>query len=154
MALIHQSLYESASLAQIDFGAYLHSLADELFRSYAIDAMRIQLTISADNIALIIDAAIPCALLVNELVSNCLKHAFPEGRRGEIVVGIHGGEPGRYFISVKDNGVGLPSNINVEQTETLGLQLVSTLARQLRAEIDVVREGGTEFRLHFTEARP
>ncbi len=154
MALVHEKLYQSRDLSRIDFADYIKSLASLLFRSFGGDRERIALNVEGDHIFLSVETAVPCGLIVNELLSNSLKHAFPEGREGEIVVAVHGSEPGWYVISVKDTGVGLPTGLDVEQTETLGLQLVRTLAGQLRAEVEVLRDGGTEFKIRFMEARP
>jgi PAS domain S-box-containing protein len=154
MALVHEKLYQSSDLSRIDFSDYIRSLASLLFRSFGVDRERIALKIEGDHIFLSVETAVPCGLIVNELLSNCIKHAFPEGSEGEVVVGIHGSEPGGYVISVKDTGVGLPKDLDLEQTETLGLQLVRTLAGQLRAEVNALREGGTEFRIRFMEVRP
>ena len=111
MALIYQNLCQSESMAQIDFGAYLQALARDLFRAYAVDGERIRLTASVDHIPLTIDTAVPCALLAHELVSNCLKHAFPHGQAGHIWV-TFGREPdGKLQLRVCDNGVGLPDAV-------------------------------------------
>jgi PAS domain S-box-containing protein len=154
MALVHEKLYQSSDLSRIDFSDYIKSLTSLLFRSFGVDRERIALKIEGDHIFLSVETAVPCGLIVNELLSNCLKHAFPEGRAGEIAVGVYSREPAWCVINVKDNGVGLPKELDLEQTETLGLQLVRTLAGQLRAEVEVVREGGTEFRIRFMEVKP
>jgi PAS domain S-box-containing protein len=151
MALIHQSLYQSESLAQIDFRTYLHVLAGDLFRAYAIDAERIQLTASADNIALTIDTAVPCALLAHELVSNCLKHAFPDGQVGHIWITFRREPDGMLQLQVRDNGVGLPAAVTPYTAESFGLQLVDILREQLRASLELERHPGTTVTISFAE---
>ena len=153
MALVHEKLYQSSDLSRIDFSEYIQSLAALLFRSYAIDPERIQLRIDGDPIALSIDAAVPCGLMVNELLSNSLKHAFPNDRSGRVAIRIEDGGQGRVLLSVKDDGVGLPAAVTLENDDTLGLQLVRTLASQLRADVDIDRTAGTEFRVSFVGAR-
>lgn len=151
MALIHQSLYQSESMAQIDFGAYLHALARDLFRAYAIDGERIRLAASVDNIPLTIDTAVPCALLAHELVSNCLKHAFPHGQAGHIWVMFRRQPDGKLQLQVRDNGVGLPDAVTPDTVESFGLQLVDILREQLRATLELQRRPGTTVTITFTE---
>ena len=151
MALIHQSLYQSESMAQIDFGAYLHALARDLFRAYAIDGERIRLAASVDNIPLTIDTAVPCALLAHELVSNCLKHAFPHGQAGHIWVMFRRQPDGKLQLQVRDNGVGLPDAVTPDTVESFGLQLVDILREQLRATLELQRHPGTTVTITFTE---
>lgn len=151
MALIHQSLYQSESMAQIDFGAYLHALARDLFRAYAIDGERIRLAASVDNIPLTIDTAVPCALLAHELVSNCLKHAFPHEQAGHIWVMFRRQPDGKLQLQVRDNGVGLPDAVTPDTVESFGLQLVDILREQLRATLELQRRPGTTVTITFTE---
>ncbi len=154
MALVHEKLYQSSNLSRIDFFDYVESLAALLIRSFGIDSGLIGLRVEGDHILLNIETAVPCGLIVNELLSNCLKHAFPGGRQGEIVVRLGAGEHHHFTLSVRDDGVGLPESFTLDQTKTLGLQLVRTLAGQLRAQIELVREGGTELRISAMEAMP
>jgi two-component sensor histidine kinase len=151
MALIHQNLYESTSLAQIDFGTYLNILAMNLFRAYAIDAERIRLTAFADTIPLAIDTAIPCALLAHELVSNCLKHAFPHGQAGHVWVSFRRESDGRIQLQVRDNGVGLPHSVAPQSVDSFGLQLVDILCQQLHASLDLERHAGTTVTITFAQ---
>jgi two-component sensor histidine kinase len=148
IALVHEKLYQSKSLARINFGDYIHKMAENLFDSYNIHSGRIQLEVRSEGIVLPINKAIPTSLLINELLSNSLKYAFPESRRGTIQI-LFEKEGDRYFLIVRDNGVGLPPDFSLDKTETLGLQLVNSLVGQLDGKISVRSEGGTEFTIEF-----
>ena len=150
MALTHEQLYRSEDLAQVDLGRYVRDLASSLFRSYGVDPGAAALHVEVDELALPLDTAIPCGLIINELVSNSLKHAFVGGGRGEIRISLRGDGCGRAILVVVDDGIGLPADIDHRETESLGLQLVSSLVDQLRGTIEVERDGGTTFRIAFT----
>jgi PAS domain S-box-containing protein len=151
MALIHQSLYQLESMAQIDFGAYLRALARDLLHAYAIEGERIQLTAYADNILLTIDTAVPCALLAHELVSNCLKHAFPHRQAGNIWVTFLREPNEKLQLQVRDNGVGLPDAVAPRSVGSFGLQLVDILCEQLHATLELERHPGTTVTITFPE---
>jgi PAS domain S-box-containing protein len=153
MALVHQQLYESRDLSGIDATEYIRSLAGNLFRSYGVDSDLIQLKIEADQIKLGIDTAIPCGLLINELISNALKHAFPEGRAGEVRVELRSQEDGQLLLRVGDNGIGLPALMDYRRTASLGLQLVNALTEQLGGTIQLRPPPGTAFEMRFAELR-
>ena len=150
MALIHEKLYQSKELNKIEFTEYIDSLTKDLFNSYNIDNDRIILKSDFDGIYFEIDTAILCGLIINELVSNSLKHAFPDGRKGEVFIGIKKNGDTNYILSIKDNGVGFPQNLDFRKTDSLGLQLVTTLTAQLGGIIDLNRNGYTEFKIVFT----
>jgi two-component sensor histidine kinase len=150
MALVHEKLYQSRDLAKIDFAEYVHNLVAHVFRSYPTSLGNVGLKVNVDTISFSIDLAIPLGLLINELVSNCLKHAFPDERKGEIRVDLHLDGRDGYVLTVSDNGVGFPEGVDFQKTETLGLQLVNTLAGQLGGAVEVLRNGGTEFRITFS----
>ena len=152
MALLHESLYQSENLSQIDFPEYIRQLAAHLFRSYGASGGRIHLRTELDAIALNLDAAVPCGLIVNELISNSLKYAFPDGRQGEIHIGLHGQPEGRAKLVVGDNGVGLRSDLDWTTTRSLGLRLVRSLAQQLGAQIELKSDVGTQVQLVFSTA--
>ena len=147
MALIHEELYMSADLARIDFVGYIRRLAEHLFESFGIDAQRIDLTIEIDDVLLTIDKAIPLGLIVNELVSNSLKYAFPDDRNGRIRIELSAREGESFDLSVADDGVGFPEDIDHQDPSTLGLRLIHTLVAQLKARIELDRSGGTAFRI-------
>lgn len=149
MALVHELLYQSQDLACIDFVEYVHKLGSHLLHSYLTDAARVGLDIVARTLYLNVDMAIPCGLIINELISNALKHAFPNNRSGMIRVELQADDNGLNTIIVRDDGVGLPESLNVHQTETLGLQLVTSLAGQLNATIGLLRHNGTTFEIRF-----
>jgi PAS domain S-box-containing protein len=149
MALVHEKLYRSTDLSRVNFAEYIESLAGLLFRSYGVDASRIRLTLEGAPAQLTIEAAVPCGLIVNELLSNCLKHAFPDKRAGEIRVRIREAEDGCLALSIADNGVGLPPGLDIGKSDTLGLQLVRTLTRQLDGKLELRGNGWTEFILRF-----
>ena len=150
MALIHERLYQSTDLKRIDFGEYITSLANELFHTYVADPSLIELKINVEDIFLDINTAIPLGLIVNELITNSLKHAFPDGISGEINVDFHPIDAHYEFI-VKDNGIGFPEDIDYQNTESLGLQMVTSLTDQIDGEMKLNRNNGTEFKITFKE---
>ncbi len=150
MALIHERLYQSTDLKRIDFGEYITSLANELFHTYVADPGLIELKINVDDIFLDINTAIPLGLIVNELITNSLKHAFPDGMSGEIIVNFHPIDE-HYEFTVKDNGIGFPEDLDFQNTESLGLQMVTSLTDQIDGEIELDRNNGTEFKITFKE---
>lgn len=151
MALIHEKLYQSESLATIDAAQYIHALAANLFLSFGVSERTMKLTVDADNIAFGIDTLIPCALIINELVSNSLKHAFPAsvatGEKAEIRIVLRREIGNRFVLIVGDNGAGLPEDFTIEGCESLGLKLVKVLVAQLRGTIHFHTAAGTEFRI-------
>jgi two-component sensor histidine kinase len=151
MALIHEKLYRSTNLAQIDFGEYLRELTIHLFRSYDAPARGLELVLDVEPVVLGLDRSIPSGIIVNELVSNALKYAFPDGTRGVITVRFRATGPGLAELSVIDNGVGMPEGFVVGSTDSLGLKLVTMLAGQLGGTMSVGSGsgGGSEFKLQF-----
>ncbi len=151
MALVHEKLYQSQDLSRIDFGAYLENLLVYLFHAYPLNAKGVRLRTEVDDFTLDINTAIPCGLLISELVTNALKHAFPGGEGGEILVSIQPCEGGRYVLKVKDTGVGYPAELDFKASETFGMQLVSMLLQQLDGTIAMTAgpKAGTEFRVEF-----
>ncbi len=153
MALIHEKLYQSKGLAKIDFDDYIRDLVNGLFQSYGANG-NIKLIIDVRDVSLGIDSAIPCGLVVNELVTNSLKHAFPDGRRGEVLISLHPIPGNMIELIVRDNGVSIPANIDIRKTESLGLHLVTILVEnQLHGEINLNRSKGTEFLVKFKDVK-
>ncbi len=149
MALIHERLYRSQDLAQIDFGTYLRDLAGYLMQSYKEQSAGVKLTVETDDIHLDIDTAIPCGLLAVEMVSNALKHAFPNGRIGAISVDMRLFNDTCYRLSVCDDGVGFPAHVDFRDTTSLGLQLVNSLTHQLGGAVEMELAQGTKFVIQF-----
>ena len=147
MALVHEKLYRSHDLSRINFYEYVSSLAQLLFRSYGVNMSLIKLEMHGEPVYLNVENAVPCGLIVNELLSNCLKHAFPGKRTGVICIKITKAPTGHSVLIVADDGVGFPNGFNFEKTDTLGLQLVRTLVKQLNGRIAVCSDHGTEYRL-------
>ncbi|MCZ3366111.1 MULTISPECIES: PAS domain S-box protein [Methanobacterium] len=148
MAMVHEELYRSRDLSKIDFADYIQRLLSGLFNSYGIDKNLIKPKINVENILLNIDTAVPCGLIINELVSNSLKHAFVQGQKGNISIKFHPQDE-KYVLKVADDGVGFPENIDFNNTKTLGLQLVTTLVKQLSGSINIYRDTGTLFKIVF-----
>jgi PAS domain S-box-containing protein len=149
MALVHELLYDAGDLGRIELGRYLTALAARLFWSYRIEPGRIALTIQADEVELDVHTAIPCGLLCHELLSNCLKHAFPEHRSGKVTITLRAVPAGQLTVIVRDTGIGFPAAVDFRRTESLGLRLVCTLTEQLRGTIALERHCGTCFTLTF-----
>lgn len=169
MSLIHEELYKTGEIGDFetfDFKAYLQKLANELFRSYLVGNQDIHLKLDIERVFLGMDTGIPLGIIINELVSNSLKHAFPTGRKGEIQIKLHKiesdkirdkdkstdrSETSEFLLVVSDNGVGLSKKIDFKHTSSLGLQLVNILVDQIEGSIELVRGAGTEFRIKFRE---
>ena len=148
MALIHQQLYRSDSLSQISFEYYLKDLVVHLFQLYSHHKDYVKLTSDVHGITMGIDTAVPCGLLVNEIVTNSLKHAFPNERKGEVKIDIKmDGE--NYVMKISDNGIGIPGNINFDEEKSMGVQLIKMLTEQLDAKVEINRDYGTEYIMTF-----
>jgi two-component sensor histidine kinase len=144
MSLVHEKLYQSESLSHIDLSEYLRFLASQLFSYYGRDTYRVKLVVEIGKVAIDINTAIPIGLIVNELVSNALKYAFPGDRGGMLT--ISGGLVGDLLtISVKDDGVGMPPGYDWKNATSLGLRLVNILAEQIDGTIAVAGDQGTTF---------
>ena len=151
MALVHELLYQAENLMDIHFSDYIKTLSEELFRSHRVDPNRISIALEVDDIPLSIDQAIPCGLIVNELITNSLKYAFPDTFQGrcEITVGLHQ-RGDTVELTVRDNGIGIPEVINLKKSESLGLNLVFLLVEsQLEGRIEVKRNEGSCFQIFF-----
>jgi PAS domain S-box-containing protein len=155
MALVHEKLYQSEDMISVDFADYIQNLANYLFGAYSVGDKDISLKLDVDNVFLGMDTAVPLGIIINELVSNALKHAFSDRESGEICICLKKEEKGNCFsLSVKDNGRGFPEEIDFRETESLGLQLVINLVDQIEGSIELNTTGeGTEFRIIFKELR-
>jgi PAS domain S-box-containing protein len=154
MSLVHEKLYQSRDLSKIDLAGYIQSLAAHLFHVYLTDSNRIRLETDFEEIPLLdINSAVPCGLILNELISNSLKHAFPEGRKGLIRIGLKRGPDDRIILRVADDGIGFPKDFDFRQLESLGLQIAKLLVGQLDGTIELDRENGTAFTVTFRELK-
>jgi len=153
MALVHEKLYQSENLSMIDLSEYINSLVLHISQLKSVDKNKISLKISAENIFLGIDLAIPCGLLMNELLTNAFKYAFPGDKTGEIRVRMRIKHNHAYELVISDNGVGLPGEIDIRNPTTFGMQLVHLLIQQLAGTIDIDREKGTTFTIEFPPKR-
>ncbi|MFH0789357.1 MAG: DUF3365 domain-containing protein [Pseudomonadota bacterium] len=148
MANIHTMLYQSKNLARVDFGGFIRDLAGRLQQSYRTAEFPIEIQVDIADVSLPIETSIPCGLILNELVSNALKHAFPEGRGGEIHIGLTTAGD-QYVLTVQDNGIGFPEAVAFQNTKSLGLELVNLLVGQINGTIDLTVDGGTKFTITF-----
>jgi two-component sensor histidine kinase len=163
MALIHEELYKGGGFETLNFSPYIEELAENLLQTYTVGNTSISLKLDLVENALIdMDTAVPLGIIVNELVSNSFKHAFPDKKEGEIRIGLHREEEGEYnksingdcsntfTLTVSDNGVGIPEDLDIEELDSLGMQLVTSLVDQLDGELKLKRNNGTEFVIRFT----
>jgi PAS domain S-box-containing protein len=160
MALIHEELYKSTDLAKIEMASYLRTLTTHLSQSYQGSRQGIMMDVRVENVVLEVGQAIPCGLIINELVTNSLKYAFPDSakkikdKKNEVIVEMRPIADNRLLLRVSDNGVGLPKDFNARNCESLGLQLVHTLADQLRAVIAFQNNNGAGFEIVFSSSKP
>lgn len=150
MALIHEKLYRSTDLKRIDFGEYIRTFSAELYHSIVGDPRQVKLELNVEHVMLDINTSIPLGLIVNELITNSMKYAFPPGSKGKIKIDFY--PQGDYFIlNVSDDGIGIPQEVDVENTKSLGLQLVNSLTEQINGQLTVNRKDPTEFKIKFQE---
>jgi PAS domain S-box-containing protein len=147
MALIHERLYQSENLALVNFGEYLRDLANSLFRSYGLGRVRLRVNVQPINLG--VNLAIPCGLIINELLTNALKYAFPDGRDGEVELRLALTDKGLCVLTVSDNGIGFPPGLDFRHSPSLGLQLVNTLTTQIDGTIEMTQKPGTAFAITF-----
>ena len=151
MALIHERLYQSEDLKRIDFSDYIKTLSSDLFMTYAGDPDRIKLNMDLEHVLVDINSAIPLGLILNELISNSMKYAFPNGENGDINIKLESKE-GEFILIVGDTGVGLPEGLDFKNTGSLGLQLVTSLTDQIDGNIELDQSKGTQFTIKFKES--
>ena len=149
MALIHQTLYQSNDFASVDFSAFLDVLISTLITSYGVSDKKIDLKINAGAVYLPINSAIPCGLLINELVTNALKHAFGACSKGEIEVSLARLDNDKILLVISDDGAGIPETLDINNVETLGLRLVTLLSQQLDGTLTINRRDPTRFSIEF-----
>jgi two-component sensor histidine kinase len=149
MALVHQRLYSTEDLDRIDLGSFIQEVVPDLVQMYRDPRKAISVSIQADCIETDMDCAILCGLIVNETLSNALKHAFPDRKEGCVQITVGRNTGGHLTLRVSDDGVGLPQEFDLRQSQTLGMQLIYSLSRQLRASVEVDTGKGTAFTITF-----
>jgi two-component sensor histidine kinase len=154
VALLHESLSQARNVARIPAAEYINRLSRQLFQAYAPPGDRITLSIQADPIWIDVRNAVPCGLLVNELLSNSLKYAFPGDQGGEITITLRAAREGQMVLIVRDTGIGFPADVDFRRTDSLGLQLVCLLTEQLGGTIELERASGTQWMLRFPISNP
>ena len=153
MSLVHEKLYRSRDLTKIDLADYIRSLTEHLFRAHLIRPEDVRLETNLEEVLLDINSAIPCGMILNELISNALKYAFPKGRTGVIRIELKRRADGAIEIRIADDGVGFPEELDFRKTETFGLQVVNLLVSQLDATLELDRSNGTAFTISFHELK-
>ena len=153
MALIHDKLCNSPNLSNINFAEYIKDTANTLLQSYKTPD-KIILSIDVEDIVISIESAVPCGLILNELISNSLKHAFPEGKEGEIQLSFYRSAAGLITLMVSDNGVGFPNDFDFKDSKSLGMKLINLLVHQINGTLELDRTGGTSFKISFSEFWP
>jgi two-component system, sensor histidine kinase PdtaS len=150
MALIHERLYRSGDLKSIDFPDYIRSLTRDIFNTYVTSRGRVQLQMDVQDVRVDVNSAVPLGLIINELVTNSLKYAFPDDREGIIRIRFH--EDGdEYVLEIGDDGIGIPDDFDIEKSNSLGMLLVNSLTSQIRGELELKRDHGTTFIIKFRE---
>lgn len=149
MALIHENLYQAENLSHINFKDYLNYLSKQLLMSYSLNK-RVSLKMDCDDIYLGIETAVPCGLLVNELITNSMKHAFPDGRSGNVYISLKQVN-NQYELIIRDDGIGIPPNLDFENSTSLGIQIVHSLVNQIDGELEINNDHGAEFKVKFQE---
>jgi PAS domain S-box-containing protein len=152
MALVHEKLYRSEDLARVDFGEYVGSLRTSLLQTYGTASRGIEVKVDVDAVLLDVDLATPCGLIINELVSNALKHAFTGREEGEVGIGFYA-DGDQYVLTVRDDGIGLSEGVDLQEAQSLGLQVVGSLVEQLKGTVQVDRHAGSRFTITFPAPR-
>jgi two-component sensor histidine kinase len=151
MALVHESLYRSENLARINFAEYAQALANDILSSHGSPSAPVRLKSELEPVVMSVDLAVPCGLILNELISNAFRHGFPNGASGEIKVTLRSGPQGTCTLCVDDTGVGIPADLDVNSNKSLGLRLVRSLTQQIRGAFELVESApGTSAHLQFT----
>ena len=154
MAIIHDMLYQAQDFSKIDFRDYIETLTETLFSSYKKETQDITLIIDVKDVFLNLDTAVPLGLIINELVTNSLKHGFKERDEGEISIALSHIDDDKIELNVRDNGIGLPEGFNIKEAESLGLEIVAVLSeKQLNGDLKIKRDSGTEFQIVFQKAK-
>jgi two-component sensor histidine kinase len=153
MALLHEKLYQSPNLTRINFYDYTKSQISDLSYSYAVDQSKITFVIEIEEITLNIETALPIGLIISEIVSNSIKYAFPNNIKGEIFIGLKLSDDGEFELRVRDNGIGLPEGMELNNLDSLGLKLVTNLVNQIDGKIEIDSINGVDFKIKFRELK-
>ncbi|MCD6185627.1 MAG: hypothetical protein J7K84_07550 [Deltaproteobacteria bacterium] len=152
MAIVHEYLYKDRDLASINLKDYIIELSASLMRSYSINPCKIELKINAEDLYIGINKAVPCGLIINELISNALKYAFPDDIKGQISINIGKYDNGKFFLNIQDNGIGMSKDFNLQNAASLGLGIVVILVEQIDGTLKINSGGkGTNFIIKFAE---
>ena len=154
MAMVHEKLYQSDDFAHVDFADYARSLLSYLWQAQAVAIPGVAMKMHLEPVLLPVNEAVPCGLMLNELFTNSLKHAFIGRETGEVAVSLQSGGRGKVVLSVKDDGIGLPREMDIKKVRSLGLRLVQMLARQLHASVEAQNHNGTTFTITFEVSEP
>ena len=150
MSLIHESLYQSDDLLEINFEDYIRTLATGLCRFYTIPGVEVQLDIVVDEVALGLDTAVPCGLIINELISNALKHGFNDHSGRAAVIDVHFvKDQGQFRLRISDNGAGLPKDFDLSRSGSMGMEIVDILTQQLEGSLSYQSNAGAQFLIEF-----
>jgi len=150
IALVHEKLYQSKSLDRIEYGDYLSKIIQYLFESFNVNPGQITWKANAKDVYVSIDQAVPCSLIINEMITNSIKYAFPQGRKGEITISFTL-EDHHYILDYRDNGVGVPPGANLERAGSLGMQLINGLTRQLDGTLAIDTSAGVHYTIIFPQ---
>ena len=145
IAIMHESIYRSPDLISINMDEYIRTLMEKLFEAYKVDPESITLEMDLDGVNLPVATAVPCGLIINEIATNSLKYAFPDGRRGRMALSFHQQDGDEYKMTISDDGIGFPEETEPGSTGSLGLKLVLAMAEQLSARVDMTTTGGASF---------
>lgn len=151
ISLIYERLYRAVDISRMDSGEYIHSLTREIFEGYNVHPDQIKLNVEVSDVRLDINTLIPIGLIINELISNALKYAFPDSREGKLTLSLSRGADDIFDLRVTDNGIGIPAQFDIEKSNSFGMRIVAALVRQLDGSLEIKSEKGTEFRIRFKE---
>lgn len=150
MAFIHEQLYQFKDFSRIEYAAYIRELIEYLYDSYKLDHAQVEIAMDIENLYLNLSTSIPLGLLINEIISNTFKYAFPDKRTGRIDITLKEQEDNHYLLEIADDGIGIPESVSLETTESLGMKLIEALVNQLEGEMELKRDKGTAYRVIFS----
>jgi two-component sensor histidine kinase len=149
IATIHDLLYKSGSLARVDMASHIQTLSEDLYSLYGVSPGKVRVDVQVHNVQLQIEQAIPCSLIVNELLSNAFKYAFPNDKEGQVSIAFERVDAASYRLAIHDNGIGLPQGLNFRDTQSLGLQLINIFVEQLQGSVELIAAQGTHLEIVF-----